>query len=132
MLTWTMVREMHKAGIGFGAHTVNHGILTRMSLKDAQREIVDSKARLDSEFNEPARHFAYPNGTGADWNPQIQSLVCQAGFRSACTTVPGLNRSGDDLYALRRLEVNDAGCTDPFGRFSPAMFRAHMVGLVGW
>jgi hypothetical protein len=57
--------------------------------------------------------------------------VKQAGFETACTTVRRANPVGHDAYALRRLEINDAGCTDPFGRFSPAMFAAQLVGLFG-
>ncbi len=131
MLTWEMAREMRKAGIAIGAHTVSHKILTRITRAEAEWEIAESKRRIEKEVGEPVRHFAYPNGTRSDWNPEIQEMVKQAGFETACTTVRGANPVGHDAYALRRLEINDAGCTDPFGRFSLAMFAAQLVGLFG-
>jgi peptidoglycan/xylan/chitin deacetylase (PgdA/CDA1 family) len=131
MLTWDMLREMSKGGVSIGAHTVTHRILTRISPSEAEWEITESRHRIEQRLGEPVRHFAYPNGTYSDWNAEIQKMVKQAGFETACTTVRGTNSAGRDLYALRRLEITDAGCTDARGRFSPAMFAAQLAGLFG-
>lgn len=131
MLTWDMVREMSKRGITIGAHTVSHKILTHIAPQEVDWEIRESKQRIEQRLGEPIRHFAYPNGTRADWDSQIQEAVKQAGFETACTTIRGTNRAKQDLYALRRLEITDAGCTDPRGRFSAAMFAAQLVGVFG-
>jgi peptidoglycan/xylan/chitin deacetylase (PgdA/CDA1 family) len=129
MLTWDMVREMSKAGITIGAHTVSHKILTKIRPQEVEWEIRESKYRLEQRLGEPVRHFAYPNGTWVDWTREIQTVVKQTGFETACTTIRGTNPVGHDLYALRRLDITDAGCTDPWGRFSPAMFAAQVAGL---
>ena len=127
MLTWDMVREMRQSGVSVGAHTLSHPILARLSDDEARHEIVESKHRIEEELGEPIRHFAYPNGAAADWNPRTRDMVRAAGLDTAVTTIPGSNRRGRDRYALRRIEVNDAGCTNPFGRFSPALFEARLV-----
>jgi len=131
MLTWDMVREMQKADVTIGAHTISHKILTRLDPTEAEWEIAQSKRRIEEQLGEPVRHFAFPNGTRADWNPDIQEIVRQCGFETACTTVRGTNPVGHDPYALRRLEITDAGCTDPFGRFSTAMFATQLAGVFG-
>jgi len=131
MLTWDMVREMSKRGITIGAHTVSHKILTQIAPQEVDWEIRESKHRIEQRLGEPVRHFAYPNGTRADWDSQIQGAVKQAGFETACTTLRGSNPVGQDAYALRRLEITDAGCTDPRGRFSAAMFAAQLAGVFG-
>ncbi len=131
MLTWDMMREMSKRGITIGAHTVSHKILTQIAPQEVDWEIRESKHRIEQQLGEPVRHFAYPNGTSSDWNADIQKMVKQTGFETACTTVRGTNSAGHDLYALRRLDITDAGCTDARGRFSPAMFAAQLAGLFG-
>jgi peptidoglycan/xylan/chitin deacetylase (PgdA/CDA1 family) len=129
MMTWEMVRGWQKDGLTVGAHTVSHKILTRISEEAAEWEIVESKRYIEAQVGQPVRHFAYPNGTSRDWSSIIQNLVRRAGFQSACTTVYGTNALGDDLYALRRIEIQDKGCMDPFGRFSPALFIASLTGV---
>lgn len=132
MLTWAMVSELPAQGIAIGAHTVTHRILTRIERLDAQWEIQESKQRLEKTLGHTVHHFAYPNGGPQDWGPEIQTLVREAGFVTACTTVPGTNPVGQDLFALRRIEINDPGCLDPFGRFSTAMFAVRLSGVWRW
>ncbi|PYO02273.1 MAG: carbohydrate esterase family protein [Candidatus Rokuibacteriota bacterium] len=130
MLTWEMVAEMRSAGLSIGSHTVSHKILTRIDLDEAQWEIEESRRRIEKHLGESIRHFAYPNGTSHDWNAETQTLVRQSGFESACTTVKGTNPPGADLHALRRLDINDRACTDPWGRFSTAMFAVKLAALL--
>ncbi len=97
------IREMAEAGISFGAHTVNHPILTRIPAEEAQREIADSKRMIEEISGRRAAGFCYPNGEEGDFSPEIEQMVRAAGFAYACSTVEGVNRPGGDVYALRRL-----------------------------
>ena len=107
LLTWDQVREMESTGlVSFGGHTRTHPILTRVDIDTARREVADCAADLKRELGPAARHFAYPNGTRADFNKQIQSIVREAGFASAVTIVRGTNGPGDDVFALRRIAVD--------------------------
>jgi hypothetical protein len=131
MLTWEMVRELRQGGITMGTHTISHPILTQLDDDEARREIVESKRRIEEELGDSVRHFAYPNGAPLDWNVRLKEIVRATGLETAVTAIPGSNPVGHDLYSLRRIEVNDVGCTDPFGRFSRAMFEAQLVGFFG-
>jgi peptidoglycan/xylan/chitin deacetylase (PgdA/CDA1 family) len=102
MLTWTQVREMHAKGVAFGAHTVNHPILTAVPLADARREIAESKRLIEDRLQSPIAHFAYPNGTVRDFDERTKALVAEAGFTSASTMIFGTNTPDTDRYALRR------------------------------
>ena len=91
-LTWDQVREMHGNGLEFGAHTVNHPILTRVPLSSAATELADSKSRVEAEIGKPVISFAYPNGQTQDFSAAVVGLVRKAGFHLAFTLVPGPSR----------------------------------------
>jgi peptidoglycan/xylan/chitin deacetylase (PgdA/CDA1 family) len=99
------VREWLAAGHDIGAHTCTHPWLTQIPLDQAREEILASKARLEDLFGRPIRHFCYPYG---DWNPAVRDAVADAGFQTACTTVPGRNRPEGDPFRLRRLTARHA------------------------
>jgi peptidoglycan/xylan/chitin deacetylase (PgdA/CDA1 family) len=103
MLSWEEVREMHRAGFSFGAHTVGHPILTRLSLSGARREMRESKEAIEAALGAPVQTFAYPNGSAADFGVEHKEALRDLGFRCALTTIFGVNRPGDDLFELRRI-----------------------------
>ncbi|HEU4940023.1 MAG TPA: polysaccharide deacetylase family protein [Candidatus Eisenbacteria bacterium] len=104
MMTWDQVRLMAADGITFGAHTVTHPILSRLTLDEAESEIVGSKRRIEEEIRMPVNLFAYPVGRRSDYSPGVLDLVARAGFDAALTTTPAANAIGDDPYLLRRVK----------------------------
>jgi hypothetical protein len=101
-LTWHQVREMASHGISFGAHTLDHPILTFVSEEEARRQIRESKKRVETELGSPVTMFAYPNGTASDFDRSIQGIVEEEGLALAVTTVSGANDESTDPYSLRR------------------------------
>jgi peptidoglycan/xylan/chitin deacetylase (PgdA/CDA1 family) len=73
-----------------------------MGRADAQREIAESKRAIEDRLGAPVEGFAYPNGTGADFTEETKSLLRDAGYTHAVTTIPGSNEPGCDLFELRR------------------------------
>jgi peptidoglycan/xylan/chitin deacetylase (PgdA/CDA1 family) len=102
MLNWSQIEEMHRQGVEFGAHTVSHSILTTITREEAEREIVDSKRSIEERLQTPVTQFAYPNGTARDFDEQTKTLVKQAGFTAAVSTIFGTNTPATDRYELRR------------------------------
>ncbi|MCL6474553.1 MAG: polysaccharide deacetylase family protein [Firmicutes bacterium] len=117
-----------QTGFTIGAHTVNHPILTHEFDEVVRREISESKQVLETLTGMPVRHFAYPNG---DHNEQVVRWVAEAGYATAVTTQAGWNRSGSDVYRLRRFDVHETMCTDHWGRFSEAIFALYLAGAFG-
>jgi len=85
-----------------GSHTLTHPHLTRLDLVDAQREIEQSKRRLESLTGQPVLSFAYPYGGD---NKTLRQLVKQAGYARAVSTIKGRARSDDDIFALPRHSI---------------------------
>lgn len=87
-LSWNEIKEMSKHGISFGAHTVNHPILTRVSLDRAKAEIIESKHSIERELGQEVNTFCYPNGDPDDYNTDIEEILKNNGFTCAVTTSP--------------------------------------------
>jgi peptidoglycan/xylan/chitin deacetylase (PgdA/CDA1 family) len=102
MLTWDHVRQMHARGISFGAHTVTHPILSRVSLDQARQEIRQSKQAVETELQTPVELFAFPVGTRVDFSRDLKTVVQEEGFLGAVTTVFGTNTAATDRFELRR------------------------------
>jgi hypothetical protein len=63
-------------------------------------------------LGEPARFFAYPNGSEEDYNQALKQEVQQQGFTGAFASQGGLIGSQFDRFELARIglgpELNDA------------------------
>jgi peptidoglycan/xylan/chitin deacetylase (PgdA/CDA1 family) len=109
MLDWDQVREMHRAGIEFGAHTMTHPILTRISLDEVRTEVAGSKSRIESEIGETVLSFAYPNGQSSDLNDPIENVVSETGIRVAFTLLNGPTSQEEarrNPFAIRRIFIS--------------------------
>lgn len=106
-LGWNEIRQMNKSGIQFGAHTVTHPVLGTLPVSRLQEEILGSKTMLEDRLQVPVRHFAYPFGKPADLCGNAKQVVQAAGFRTAVTTIPGLNLPGQDLLELKRASFDE-------------------------
>jgi peptidoglycan/xylan/chitin deacetylase (PgdA/CDA1 family) len=106
-LSWDEVRRLNAQGVEFGGHTRTHPILSSISDEvELEEEIAASKRRLDEQLGFPSLHFAYPNGTSADYNPQTVAAIKQSGFASAVTLGRKFNFAGADRFQLARLDAD--------------------------
>jgi peptidoglycan/xylan/chitin deacetylase (PgdA/CDA1 family) len=102
MLSWDDVHALAGLGIGIGAHTVSHPILSRLNPERAWAEIFGSRSMIASACGSAPRAFAYPNGKPADYTEGVARLVREAGFTCAVTTRFGVNTAATPPYELRR------------------------------
>ena len=103
MMTASEVRALHSAGMEIGSHTVTHPILTRLSSREAEREIADGKAQLEAIIGGSVRLFAYPNGKPTeDFGPEHVALAKKTGFRAAVSTAWGAACPSSDVFQLPR------------------------------
>jgi peptidoglycan/xylan/chitin deacetylase (PgdA/CDA1 family) len=101
MLSWHEIHEMQQGGISFGAHTLTHPDLTRLSWKRAEREICEAKALLEGALGTSVACFAYPYGR---FDAQSRAIVAQH-FTCACSDELGLVHSRSDPYTLERVDA---------------------------
>lgn len=100
MLTWQL-KQIAKSGlIEIGAHTVHHYALKGLEPLLMQYEIEESKKQLENIIKSPIVSFAYPDGSFDD---QVIRKVMGAGFRSAVTTIHGLEVNHEDKFSLYRI-----------------------------
>ena len=103
MMRSEQLQKMHRTGMEIGAHTVNHPILTSLSVTEAEYEIAEGRKQLEAIIDAPVDMFAYPNGKPAhDYSFSHVEMIMRLGFRGAVSTAPGVSQAGDDLFQLPR------------------------------
>ena len=90
-LDWDELRGLAADPLaGFGAHTLSHPRLAKLSEAAQRHEIVASRSVIEAELDRPVRHFAYPIGDRTSAGPREFEAAQQAGFEAAVTTRPGV------------------------------------------
>jgi peptidoglycan/xylan/chitin deacetylase (PgdA/CDA1 family) len=88
-----------------GAHTVSHPVLPSLPKAAQASQIAQSRQACEAFVGEPVEHFAYPFG---DYDGRAAAAARDAGFMSACTTVPNIVRRGGDPFRLPRINPGHA------------------------
>ncbi len=117
-LSWDQVRQMRRSGLyEFGAHSVDHAILTHLNLAEKEAQIRGSQETLERELQEPVDLFSYPEGQGAHFDEETIGLLRSAGFSVSCTALFGFNTEETSPFHLRRNMVEFAApfeeCLEP-------------------
>jgi peptidoglycan/xylan/chitin deacetylase (PgdA/CDA1 family) len=115
ILTWEQIYTMSRSGISFGSHTMTHPVVSQLSPAELTFELSDSKRLLAERTASPALDFAFPFGKVSDCSTAALTMLSDCGYRSAVTTVPGVNTPLLNQYELRRLQV---GCDVSLARFA--------------
>lgn len=103
MLTVPEIQKLSASGIEIGAHTVNHPILSKLALRDAETEIIQSKLYLEGLLGKSVRYFAYPNGNpGIDYQLSHRNILKKTGFEAAFSTWWAAATNQMDKYQLPR------------------------------
>ena len=102
---WGELAELDAGGIRVESHGIGHRPLSELSPADAAREIALSKLRLEERLGREVEAYAFVKGSLADYRPEHASLVQQAGYKLAFSSVSGANSPASDRYRLRRYNV---------------------------
>lgn len=111
MLNWDEVKALSEIGVDIGGHTLCHPILARNPEAFIVNEVQGSKKLIESRLNRNINHFSYPNGECGDYDGFTIHEVTKH-YKSAATTIQGINFAGEDVYALKRICFSgDGGLT---------------------
>jgi peptidoglycan/xylan/chitin deacetylase (PgdA/CDA1 family) len=135
-LTWGEARELSLRGVCFGAHTVRHSTLYRLSWKEVRHELREARSQIEQEIYTPATTFAYPYAFPREDREFVERFTGElrdSGYTAAVTTMVGRAQPGSDPLCLKRLPVNEhddeqffkgklSGAYDWFGN-AQAIFR---------
>ena len=126
-LTWNQVRELRKAGVEFGSHTVTHPQLREMGLEQLREEITLSKEHIEEKLGESVATFSYPYAfpeTDRGFVDRLRGLLQEAGYREGVSTIVGRTGKSDGRLFMKRLPVNS--CDDV------ALLEAKLAGGYDW
>ena len=101
MLSWGEIREMARCGMSFGAHTLTHPDLTKLSPDRISMEILESKSIIEDALGLPVACFAYPFGRS---NRQSREIV-KSHFACAVSDMLGLLSAESDPHAIDRIDA---------------------------
>jgi peptidoglycan/xylan/chitin deacetylase (PgdA/CDA1 family) len=104
-LDWSQLAELERGGIRVESHGIGHRPLADLEVDEAAREITLSKLRLEDALGRPVRAFSYVKGSEAHYRPVHLSLIRQAGYDVAFTSISGGNGLHTDPLQLHRYNV---------------------------
>jgi peptidoglycan/xylan/chitin deacetylase (PgdA/CDA1 family) len=103
LLGWKDIVALDKESpLLFEAHSVTHPRLPSLSDAEARDEIVGSRKALEARLGRRVRAFCYPSGL---FGPRDRDLVAAAGYETAVSCEPGINRPRTDRFALKRIQI---------------------------
>jgi peptidoglycan/xylan/chitin deacetylase (PgdA/CDA1 family) len=97
---WDELRGLVDAGIEVGSHTVTHPHLPALDQDELERELRESRERLEDELSTRCRFLAYPFG---DEDERVRATARASGY-AAAFALPG-TQAGTDLYAVPRVGI---------------------------
>jgi len=110
-LDWQHARELESKGIRFAPHSMTHRILSKLSRKTAEEEIIGSWEKLKKELSDPLKVFCYPTGRVLDFGSREIDILKKNGFLAATSTEHGYvetkSNTDEQLYRLPRFELPD-------------------------
>jgi peptidoglycan/xylan/chitin deacetylase (PgdA/CDA1 family) len=119
-MSWDDARALAAGGMGVGSHGNRHLELARLSEKEQQNELAESKRILESELGRATAALAYPYGWPGTFDATTQQLAGEEGYQVAFASTEGVNRPGSiDRFAVRRIGVGFAD--------SPTLLRARLA-----
>jgi peptidoglycan/xylan/chitin deacetylase (PgdA/CDA1 family) len=97
-MDWDDLRRLRDRGVTIGSHAVSHPHLPALSSTEVERELRESKQRIEDELDVRCEDFAYPFG---QTDARVRSLVREAGYERAFSLLadPG------DPYDLPRVDL---------------------------
>lgn len=116
-MDWTQIKDLQKAGVEIGSHTVTHRELNTLSASDQRTELESSRAVLSQELGTAIVSFCYPVGR---YDDTTVGLVREAGYTSAVTTKNGSLEAGDSMFTLKRERISPDVTDLSFKKLFPA------------
>jgi poly-beta-1,6-N-acetyl-D-glucosamine N-deacetylase len=105
MMTWEQIRELAKAGVGIGAHTITHLHMVEASEARNKEELMRANKRIAEETGKAAEIFAYPYG---ETSREIMRLTKEAGYRFALGDHSGVADPTMDDFYIPRFGMNES------------------------
>ena len=105
-MTWDMIREMSAGGMDFGAHTVTHPILAKLTAEEQGMEVCESRLRIERQLDRPITSLSYPVGKRESFNDETRAALSKHGFDCAFSYYGGHSSGADiDRFDIPRVAI---------------------------
>ena len=101
-MNWREAQALAMAGWTIGSHGVGHLDLTQQGAASVERELTESKTKIQSRLGIPCEHFAY---TWGRFTPELAVRVRQAAYLSSASCLHSPVLAESDRFALPRIDV---------------------------
>jgi peptidoglycan/xylan/chitin deacetylase (PgdA/CDA1 family) len=126
-LTWSQVRELRKAGVEFGSHTLTHPQLRELLPAGVDRQLRSSKEEIEDRLGAPVASFSYPYAfpePDRAFRQMLRDMLMQAGYENGVSTIVGTADSSSDRLFLERIPANSSD--------DESLFTAKLQGGYDW
>jgi peptidoglycan/xylan/chitin deacetylase (PgdA/CDA1 family) len=113
-MTWRHLAALRESGMDLQAHGHTHRFLTELTRSDQDLELDRPRRLFEEKLGHTVEHLSFPGGR---YTRYALRRAWQLGYRSACTSIPGINGQIDErrgLLLLRRYTMKQG--------ISPAAF----------
>ncbi len=105
IMNWDMAREMKGSGlIEFGSHTVTHAECDALDEDGLERELRESKSRIEEELKAPSPAICWPRGK---FNETAREAAKRAGYRACFTTRRGVVTTTSNPMSIERIVTKE-------------------------
>ncbi|MBI1312320.1 polysaccharide deacetylase family protein [bacterium] len=105
-MNWDQVNELADAGMGIGAHSVTHSVMTSLSAEEQLFEILESRLIIEHAIGRSVSTFSYPLGRRSTFNVETRNALSRAGFDWAFSQYGGfVSGQPADRFDIPRVAV---------------------------
>jgi peptidoglycan/xylan/chitin deacetylase (PgdA/CDA1 family) len=119
-LDWDGARDLVRAGLTIGSHTMEHAILARETAAEQRADLAESRRVLERELAVEINSVAYPNGTAVDYDNDTVAAAKHAGYTHAVTTTDALVGADTPPFEICRRVIDPMF---PANRLAAAVVR---------
>ncbi len=101
-LSWKDCKKISNENLfTIGSHSVNHNLISKLSIDNCLFEVVESKKKIENELKISCEHFAPPVG---DYSlDRDLNIIKEAGYKSLSSTKRGLMcKDYNDIFGIKR------------------------------
>lgn len=118
IMNWQQVKKLASNDLfEIGGHSLNHDILTRLSVSEMKKNIKQSISLLEKKLNKKIKHYSYPEGQSTDYNDNIKKYLRSLGIKICPTAINGVAKLDDDDFEIKRIMVGINGKKFPFTNY---------------
>jgi peptidoglycan/xylan/chitin deacetylase (PgdA/CDA1 family) len=104
-MSWSDVRTLRSAGWTIGSHAASHRPLASLPANESERELRESRRRLEDQLGEPCALLAYPFGTPGTVSPREHLFAKEAGYEAAMAATTARLERTSPQFALPRSKL---------------------------